>query len=365
MSKGDRVRQARELRGLTQTDLAKRIGTNQSTIAHIESSRFQPADSMLSAIALQTGFPPRFFGRNAPPDFSPGSMEFRAKAKASAKEKTQAYRLAQIAFELFEFLSERVKQVPVRLPSIHESDPEKAAELMRAALSLPLDQPIPNVTRLLERHGVLILQLPINFPNQDAFCLWAGADQYRPVIALSMGKTGDRVRFNVPHELRHLIFPANGSVDDIEKDANRFAGAFLVPGGPLREELADSPVTLSTLVPLKKRWGVALQVLIRRSHEVGLVNQRQYYYLMEQVGRRGWRKREPEGLDLPVERPRVLRQMAEVAYGIPIDHKKLATDSSLPVRLVQAILEAHAGRSVTPRPQDARKKRGVVLLRTR
>ena len=73
MINGDRVRQARELRGLTQTDLAERVGVNQSMIAHIESGRSQPSDAITEAIALQTGFPPAFFRQEATTNFPMGS----------------------------------------------------------------------------------------------------------------------------------------------------------------------------------------------------------------------------------------------------------------------------------------------------
>ena len=53
---GSRVRQARELSRITQTQIADAAGVNQSTIARIESDRmpFPPPD-LLTSIAEQTG----------------------------------------------------------------------------------------------------------------------------------------------------------------------------------------------------------------------------------------------------------------------------------------------------------------------
>ena len=59
---GSRLRQVRELRGLTQTELARRLNVNQSAIARIERDEFQPSADLLEAIALQTVFPPAFLG---------------------------------------------------------------------------------------------------------------------------------------------------------------------------------------------------------------------------------------------------------------------------------------------------------------
>lgn len=63
--------------------------------------------------------------------------------------------------------------------------------------------------------------------------------------------------------------------------------------------------------------------------------------MMQQIGAQGWRKKEP--VDVPVERPRALRQMAELLYGKPINYAKLAADACLASALVRQIVELHAG----------------------
>ncbi len=54
--------------------------------------------------------------------------------------------------------------------------------------------------------------------------------------------------------------------------------------------------------------------------------------------------REPKNLDVPVERPRALRQMAELLYGKPINYQRLAADSGVRTRLVREIIDAHAAK---------------------
>ena len=57
---GSRIRQARELRGLTQEQLAKRVGRDQSLIAHVESGFKEASDDLLQAIAEQANLPITF-----------------------------------------------------------------------------------------------------------------------------------------------------------------------------------------------------------------------------------------------------------------------------------------------------------------
>ncbi len=52
---GDRVKQAREITGLTQVELAERVGVSQPTIAYIERTisqqLFEPAREIIESIA--------------------------------------------------------------------------------------------------------------------------------------------------------------------------------------------------------------------------------------------------------------------------------------------------------------------------
>ena len=52
MTDGERIRQARELRAMTQTELAARVGVNQSSIALMEAGVVHPASPTLEALAL-------------------------------------------------------------------------------------------------------------------------------------------------------------------------------------------------------------------------------------------------------------------------------------------------------------------------
>ena len=91
---------------------------------------------------------------------------------------------------------------------------------------------------------------------------------------------------------------------------------------------------------LKVRWGVSLQALIRRARTLECLTPSQYRSLSAQLGARGWRTQEP--IAVPVERPRALRQLAELLYGRPIRAVPLADAMGLAPSFVQDLLEAHA-----------------------
>jgi len=94
-----------------------------------------------------------------------------------------------------------------------------------------------------------------------------------------------------------------GDLSTIEQEANLFAGEFLVPEVTARQDLI-LPVTLSSVANLKPKWKVSMQVLIRRALDLEIITYRQYVYLIKQISIRGWRKKEPNNLDIPIEKPR-------------------------------------------------------------
>src|SRR5580700_8907765 len=111
---GERIKQARELSALTQVELAYRSGVPQSAVAQIESNTYVPSDSVLQAIALQTGFDIGFLKQERPPaEFPIGSCLYRARAKVPPKEKARAQRIAQLLFELASTMRTKLREIPV------------------------------------------------------------------------------------------------------------------------------------------------------------------------------------------------------------------------------------------------------------
>jgi len=133
-----------------------------------------------------------------------------------------------------------------------------------------------------------------------------------------------------------------GDISGVEKEADRFAGALLLPESAMRQELIP-PLTLTGLAALKRRWRVSMQMQVMRAFDLSIITDRQKRYLFQQFSIRGWRTCEPPALDVPFEQPRALRQMTELLYGVPIDYQRLADDVHLPEELVRDVTEAHAG----------------------
>jgi Zn-dependent peptidase ImmA (M78 family) len=335
-----RLRQARELRGLTQTALAQQVHVHPSAIAQLETGRIQPSPEVLDVLSRATGFPPTFFTRPSGPALPLGSLRFRARAAMTARQRRQAWWYAQTLYELMAQMAARAEYPAPRLPRLDE-DPVAAAAVTREVLGLAPDRPIGPLLRMLERSGVWVVAIPVPLPQRDACSAWAGGDGATPVIVVAATTAGDRRRFSVAHELGHLVLHQvpEGSSHALERQADAFAEAFLLPAAAMREALVP-PITLTTLADLKARWGVSLQALIRRARTLEIIPHSHYQALSAQLGARGWRTQEP--IAVPVERPRALRQLAELLYGVPIEYPALAHSTGLDPSFVRELLEAHA-----------------------
>ena len=332
---GERIRQAREACGFTQTELAKRVGIKQAAIAQFENEQTSPTIETLEAIAKETKFLPSFFKQPPIGDFPIGSLCFRARNSISKKEEYQAYQYAKTMFELIIKSASIIKLPKPRLPILKEK-PVTAARVSRVALGLSPDNPIKNLTRTLEKNGVIILKLLMLLPKLDAFSTWTEIKFEYPVIAIIPGHTADRIRFSIAHELGHLIMhrTIRGQLKVLEKDANIFAAELLLPEVAMRDEL-QPPITLSRLAKLKARWGVSMKVLINRAWSLSVISDRQRSYLFEQMSVRGWRKREPTNLDILPETPITYRKIIELAYENP---EQYAADMHLTTERAQDII---------------------------
>ncbi len=343
---GDRVLQAREIRRLTQAELAEKVGVSQPIIARVEQGLLVVSDAVLERIALVTGFPLDFFDKEPPVQFPIGSLLYRKNSTLRSPDKAWLRQVAEVTYEIHSNLSRRVKRMPTSFPKLDDEDTVSVSRLLRSALGYAPDTPIRSLIYRLESSGVLCIAIPgAHIDGFDAFSMWIDR---RPVLVLNADRPPDRVRWTAAHEAIHLVMhhSLRGSVAVAEREASHAGSEFLMPTESMLKEITP-PVTLSNLAELKQRWGVSIQALARRAHELGIIAEHQYKYLNIKIRELGWRKEEPGSASLAMEKPRVLRKLVEMFYGS--DFKRLADEMKFPRPLVEAIVGAHATAGELPK----------------
>jgi hypothetical protein len=158
---------------------------------------------------------------------------FRSLRRTSVSHRRRARALAYIAHDLA--VTARAPGLPpVRLPRIpvtglaaSDSELEEAARQVRQAFGMP-NGPVPNVAETLEKHGILVIRLPLDTADVDAFSL---PFHDRPVVVLGTDKNDRaRSRFDGAHELGHLVVHDDQiwGVKEVEHQAHAFAAACLI-----------------------------------------------------------------------------------------------------------------------------------------
>jgi Zn-dependent peptidase ImmA (M78 family)/transcriptional regulator with XRE-family HTH domain len=307
---GKRIRQLRELEGLTQIGLAELLGVTQGAIAQFEGAFKSPSQEFIQKLVKRFGkFEVPWFYRD--PSVELETLLFRSKAATTRGEEAEARRYAEVVCEVAQSVMRHIKPISYRLAGLGPN-PIDAARQVRTALHIPAKEPVNHVISEIEKSGVLVLALPKELEGRDGLAAWATALNI-PVVALSKGRSGDRIRMSAAHEWGHIVLRHSKLLSSTEeRQAFQFAGELLMPESAMRIEMT-APITLTLLAQLKRRWRVSMQALIRRGQDLKLLSDSQAADLYIQISAKWGRKAEP--VIIPDERPRLVRQLVEQVYG--------------------------------------------------
>ncbi|MFH8855112.1 ImmA/IrrE family metallo-endopeptidase [Streptomyces rochei] len=204
----------------------------------------------------------------------------------------RALSAATIAIELNSWLEAFFELPQPCLPSCSHLEAEAAAQQVRAAWALGQD-PIPNVIRLIESYGVRVFSLPTDCVEAGAFSTIVGET---PFIFLASRESGERLRVDAAHELGHLLLHDGAPRSrDLEIEADDFASALLMPrSGLLAQRLENAPI--DRILSAKRRWGVPAIYFTLRLRRLDLISGRRYNQAVNELTRRGYRRKEPGSL---------------------------------------------------------------------
>jgi Zn-dependent peptidase ImmA (M78 family)/transcriptional regulator with XRE-family HTH domain len=287
-----RITLARARRRLTKVALASRSGISTRTLYDIETGLASPEPETIAAIAEATRFPVDFFYRPEVERLTPDEASFRALRSMTAAQRDAALAAGDIAFEISKWIESRFELPRACVPDLRDYEVEAAAVAVRNVLGIG-ERPIGNMVHLLESMGVRVFSMAED-RRVDAFSLWR--DDV-PFVFLNTAKTAEHSRMDAAHELGHLVLHRHGtrSGRDVEKEAQAFGAAFLMPSASVKAAPRLIAPTLSHIIQLKKRWLVSAAALTRRMHQLGLLSDWHYRNICIQLAKFG-RTKEPEGI---------------------------------------------------------------------
>ncbi|HEY5504965.1 MAG TPA: XRE family transcriptional regulator [Sedimentisphaerales bacterium] len=354
----ERIAQARELDGLSKTDLAQQLGVSVAAVSQWEDGSKKPTTDNLVSISKVLDVSMTLLMMPIPQDLlRRGPITFRAHSAAkTAQMKRRAFRFAEMVSELYIWLEKWVTFPQTNLPDISTSDVEQAALECRRAWGLG-DRPITKLGELLESKGIRLCSAEFNDIRFDAYsCKISG----RPFVFLGTKKQDRaRSRFDAAHELGHLLLHQHLSDDEleansreIEKQANSFAAAFLLPAETFTKDVIDTSV--DGFKRLKPKWGVSIQAMITRAKDLELISEETYERHFRNISARGWRKAKAEPFDDAV--PLVNRSLGRTSLellnnGNVIKPWEIPSELPLPNAIFQSVFETDL-KSVIPYKMD-------------
>ena len=326
--RGERLREAREARGLNGVALAELLGVTRQTISQYEHNQVSPGPAVMEAIARVLRLPPEYFSFDAQ-WIKPRPRFMRSMATTAAGSRLRAARRFEWLVALGRHVEGFVKlpqpnipklEVPSRVDDISEEFIESAAETVRRHWKLG-DGPLSNIAWLLENNGVVIGQGRLWADKLDALSDWDDDGGERPYLMLGLDKrSAVRSRFDAAHELAHVvlhhnvdrsqIFKNQALFQTVETQAHRFAGAFMLPAASFESDFYIP--TLDALVALKPKWKASVAMMTTRAGQLGLLSEEQLRFFYINIGRRKWRDREPLDDTLLPEQPRLLKRSIEL-----------------------------------------------------
>lgn len=322
---GERLVEARMALGLSATVFADLAELSVQSVSKYENNRQMPKLDGVHRFASILKVPYDYFFRPmAPKDEKP--IFWRARLSAPPTARDRAHVRLEWMKESVDYLASYFDLPALNVPRIDFAEEhfgsldfvERVASEIREFWGIGAG-PMPDTIEQLENNGILVSRIHVRADKLDAFSQWS--DRFGvPFVVLSRDKASAcRQRFDVLHELVHIVCHANISqrrLNDrafykaIEKQADQIASALLLPEADFVGELYAP--SLDGFLTLKERWGASVAAMVMRSKHLDLIDDDEARRLWINYNRRGWRKGEPLDGKLEREEPHLIRRSFEL-----------------------------------------------------
>lgn len=297
----DRIRCARETAGLSKVQLAEALNVTTRTIANYEEDG--APSSKGHALAEVLGVRPSFFSvlSNEPAieDLSPEQVWFRSLRKSTVKQRKSAVGHGRNALLFFRWIEDHFRLPEDDLPVEDgvSATPAECAMALRGDWGYG-ENALPSILSLAESHGIRVFSMPDVGREVDAFSFVFGGVPY---IAVDMSKTPERRRFDIAHEIGHLVMHATSLTEserglrDVEKEAHEFASNLLMPRRRFKA-MVGKHASLSDIFKAKRYFGVAAMAVAYRAHALGQLTDWEYRSVCSYLSAHGYKSGEPKGI---------------------------------------------------------------------
>ncbi|MGL5756514.1 MAG: XRE family transcriptional regulator [Paraclostridium sp.] len=317
---GKKLRNARVYRGKTVDVLANETKINKKDILAFEGDKYKPTLENEMKMANALNFPKDYFSEKDAVNVVVENAHIRTESTLPRVDDIAFKEKLVMTHRLLAFVQGYIKFPEMNLPEglNRNDDIEILAEQVRNHFELG-DGPIGNMVSLLEVNGIFISATNIDKKGALAFTQKQSIDKIpRYFVSLGNDRKSAPIRnYDLAYELAYIIsIEANIQSKKFSKD--EFACAFLMPKESFIADL-DGVYELEDYIELKKKWIVPIWAMILRGYQLGKVSYKKYMYLMNELDKNGWGKKEPLDDNIKSTQPILLKK----GYDMIIENKMM------------------------------------------
>ena len=294
---GKNIRYYRQMKNMSQMELAQCIGLNKMAVSNYENDKRTPDSATLSKIAevLDVSLAKLLANYDEGLAIAHGAFRKYASITKTMKELIlgSVDRYLSRLFSLVCVFGDAVLGPIPEIEQVCADSFEKAGQHLREILGLSINGPIGNITDILENKGYIIC--PINI-KIDGFSGNSGTVNGRPYIAVNTTMSAERQRFTLIHELAHLVFTFTDEQNE-ERMVDGIAGAFFLPEADLKRELGPKRRDIrGDLRFIQREYSVSMASIIMRAYQTGIISHETYEITQKWINANGLRKDERSGI---------------------------------------------------------------------
>ena len=339
---GERLKEVREARKMSQEELSHRVGITRASISAYEKGFKYPSFQKLEQLSIELMIPIVYLQNERPIRSNRiGLLSYLKKARASQAIQNQMSRFEEwlddvysvysnyIDFPELNFLSSKL----IDYENLPDVEVEKIAEDLRIQWGMGLG-PIDNLLDFVEANGIVVGRAVLD-SDVEAVSVWRSQ---RPQILINKTiKACVRVRMSTAHELGHLVLHRLVNEEDyedekkyalMERQASFFAGCFLFPRQSFFNEFCSTRI--DALLALKKRWKLSMGAIVMRAKNLEIINDNNVKAFYKQLNARGYsRNKEPLDDKIPIEPIKLFSEAVEILLENRINLQRIIDETLL------------------------------------
>ena len=321
---GKKLKNARIYRAKTLDILSSETKINKKDILAFEADKYKPTLENEMKLANALNFPKGYFEEKDKVNIVIENTHIRTESTLPRVEDIAFKEKLVMTHRLLNFIQGYIKFPEMNLPNnlSKKDDIEVLAEKTREYFNLS-NGPIGNMVTLLEINGIFISATNIEKKGALSFSQKQSiGKESRYFIALGNDKKSAAIRnYDLAYELAYIISnEANIQSKKFSKD--EFACAFLMPKDEISNDL-QGVQELNDFIELKNKWIVPIWAIILRGYQLGKISYKKYMYLMNEMDKKGWSKKEPLDSNIKSSHPILLKKSFDMLIQDKIMNESL------------------------------------------